>query len=191
MDEDANLASLARRARGGDGEATARLLRKLRPAIVRTTRLVVGAGSDAAEDAAQDAMLDVARQVGNLRDPELARAWALRIASRRAVRAARTERWRRRWRADEDALDRADAAEGADARGAALKRAFDALPPRQRVVAVLRLHAGLGEAEVAEILGVPVGTVKSRFNVARRRLAADLAVDGFAPQTLAPAPPRP
>jgi RNA polymerase sigma factor (sigma-70 family) len=55
-----------------------------------------------------------------------------------------------------------------------LKEAFDALPPKLRATAVLRLYVGLSESEAAEALGCPVGTVKRRLHDARLRLARDL-----------------
>ncbi len=55
-----------------------------------------------------------------------------------------------------------------------LKGAFDALPPRQRATAVLRLYVGLTEQETADALGCSVGTVKHQLHDARRALAAHL-----------------
>ena len=51
-----------------------------------------------------------------------------------------------------------------------LWQALDGLPPAQRAAAVLRLYLELPEAETAQQLGVPLGTVKSRVNAARTRL---------------------
>jgi DNA-directed RNA polymerase specialized sigma24 family protein len=75
------------------------------------------------------------------------------------------------------------AAEPSDERAAALKDAFDRLPPKLRATAVLRLYVGLSEAETAEVLGSSLGTVKSNLHDARKRLAASLGERGFAPAT--------
>jgi DNA-directed RNA polymerase specialized sigma24 family protein len=72
-----------------------------------------------------------------------------------------------------------------DDRQRALKAAFDGLPERLRTVSVLRLYAGLSESETAEILGCPVGTVKSSMHEARRRLSEALRYAGFAPVVVA------
>ena len=56
-----------------------------------------------------------------------------------------------------------------------LKAAFDALAPKQRAVAVLRLHVGLDEAETAAAVGCSVGTVKSQLHDARRSLQRSLS----------------
>jgi RNA polymerase sigma factor (sigma-70 family) len=154
---------------------------------VRTTRLIVGPGSSAAEDAAQDALVDLARKIASLRDPEAVIAWCARIATRRALRAARFERARRlrEVRAQTDV-----SGSELDGRLAALENAFDALPPRQRAVAVLRLYLGLSEAETAASLGISPGGVKSQLHEARRRLTASLAGDGYAPRVREPSPTK-
>ena len=83
---------LARGAARGDPESLAELLRELEPLVVRTVRLIVGAGSWAAEDAAQEALVDLVRGISRLRAPEAATAWALRVATTRALKVARRER---------------------------------------------------------------------------------------------------
>src|SRR5438270_3063851 len=116
-----DVADLARGAVAGDRRALEDLLAELRPSLVRTVRLVVGAGSWEAEDAAQEALLDVARAIGSLRDPDAVRQWAMRIATRRALKAARRQRLLQLGRAFDEAPE---LAVEADARTADLKRAF-------------------------------------------------------------------
>ena len=177
--DDGVLVRLARRVTGGDRDALDPLLRELRPVVVRTTRLIVGAGSPAAEDAAQEALLDVARGIGSLREPRAARAWAIRVASRRALTVARRERLTSlRQAALSDAEPGAAPEYG---RSAALKDAFDRLPPGLRATAVLRLYLGLSEVETAEALDCPLGTVKSNLHDARKKLSVTLAERGFTP----------
>lgn len=170
---------LARRACGGDAGALDELLAELRPLVVRTARLVVGAGSWAAEDAAQEALLDISRGISRLRDPAAVRTWALRVAVRRALKVARRERLLRfRNGSGVEELEEPASGEG---RAAALKEAFDGLPPRLRATAVLRLLAGLSEDETADALGCSVGAVKSNLHDARKRLAHLLSDAGYAP----------
>jgi RNA polymerase sigma factor (sigma-70 family) len=182
------LVALARRAMRGDRRALDDLLRELSPDIVRTARLVVGAGSWAAEDAAQEAMIDVIRGIQGLRDPDAVRSWALRVATARALKVARRERLLSlgRWKREVPEL----AATPVDSRLAVLKAAFDTLPARMRAAAVLRLHAGLSEAETAEALRCSVGTVKSQIHEARRRLTQSLRAEGLAPVTMPDATDR-
>jgi RNA polymerase sigma factor (sigma-70 family) len=68
-----------------------------------------------------------------------------------------------------------------EGRTAALKQAFDRLPPRLRATAVLRLQAGLSEAETAAALDCSVGTVKANLHDARKRLTRWLNDAGYAP----------
>lgn len=178
MENDA-LAHLARRASNGDRIVLEALLEELQPLVVRTTRLIVGSGSPAAEDAAQEALLDVARGIGELREPDAARAWAIRVASTRALKVARRERLMSLRRAE--LTDDLRAASPADVRASAIKDAFDRLPPALRATAVLRLYVGLSEAETAEALDCSLGTVKSNLHDARRRLIDLLAARGLAP----------
>jgi RNA polymerase sigma factor (sigma-70 family) len=173
------IVSLASRASGGDAAALNELLAELRPLVVRTARLVVGSGSWAAEDAAQEALLDMSRGISRLRDPAAVRTWALRIAIRRALKVARRERLARvRNARSVEGLQEPAPSEG---REAALKQAFDSLPPRLRATAVLRLHAGLSEDETADALGCSVGAVKSNLHDARKRLTHLLSEAGYAP----------
>src|SRR5918999_3279219 len=87
-----SIVQLARKVAAGDRASLDEFLRELQPLVVRTTRLIVGSGSPAAEDAAQEALLDVARGIGTLREPEAARSWAIRVAATRALKVARRER---------------------------------------------------------------------------------------------------
>jgi RNA polymerase sigma-70 factor, ECF subfamily len=173
------LHDLAGRASDGDQLALETLLAELRPEIVRTARLIVGSGTATAEDAAQEALLDVANGIGSLREPAAVRAWALRVATTRALRVAKRERsFARRHLVRAVDLGVSD---DQDFRMAALKCAFDALAPGARAVAVVRLFAGLSEREASEVLGCSVGTVKSQLHAARAQLAADLRRQGHTP----------
>jgi RNA polymerase sigma-70 factor (ECF subfamily) len=173
------LVLLARRAAGGDAQALEDLLRELEPLVVRAARLLVGSGSWVAEDAAQEAMLDVARGIPSLRAPEAVKTWALRVTTTRALKVARRERLLSFRRTPEIASGLV--VEPRDERAAALKEAFDRLPPKLRATAVLRLYVGLTESETADVLDCSLGTVKSNLHDARKRLAATLGERGFAP----------
>jgi RNA polymerase sigma factor (sigma-70 family) len=173
------IASLAGRANAGDSAALDELIAELRPQVVRTVRLVVGSGTWAAEDAAQEALLEISRGIGKLRDPAAVRTWALRIATRSALKVARRERLP--WWGGADGVEELQAQAPAEGRDAALKQAFDRLPARLRATAVLRLQVGLSEAETAAVLGSSVGAVKSNLHDARKRLTDMLTEAGHAP----------
>jgi RNA polymerase sigma factor (sigma-70 family) len=177
--QDDLLTDLARRAVAGDRKALDAFLRELEPLITRTVRLTVGSGSWAAEDAAQEALLDLARGIESVREPEAALSWALRVATTRALKVASRERL--------VALRRATLADveigsaPVDERSVAVKDAFDRLSPALRATAVLRLYVGLSESETAAALSCSVGTVKSNLHDARRKLTATLVERGHAP----------
>ena len=158
------------------GSSSDVVLAELRPLVVRTVRLIVGAGSTLAEDAAQEALLELSRSLPRLREGRAAPAFAARIAARVAMRAVKRER-----RFAAIGLRSPDSGWAAlsvqPVEMVELKEAFDRLPPRQRATAVLRLYVGLSEQETAAALGCSLGTVKHQLHDARRALAAYLNGD--------------
>ena len=132
-------------------------------------------GDDAeAQDATQDAFTAAWRQRGTLREPERIEAWFTRIL----VNTCR-DRLRRRARNRIQPLELAplpsiaDASEPASNRDE-LGRALGALDPDHRIVVVLRFWADLTVDDIAERLGIPAGTVKSRLHKAMRTLRSCL-----------------
>lgn len=130
-----------------------------------------------AEEVAQDAFARAFRRFGQLRDRDAFRAWLTRMTWRLAI-----DRWRsdRRRAAREQVI----AAETTDAstasvvedreRSAAVWRAIDLLPGKLRIVVVLSAIEGHGTREIATLLDIPEGTVKSRMFAARKALAEHL-----------------
>src|SRR5436305_12619901 len=92
--------------------------------------------------------------------------------------------WRRRWRGEvpTDTLpERAaadDAYAGSDRRDA-LRAALARLPKRQRAIVVLRYHEDMSEAQVADVLGISPGTVKSQASRALVKMRDDAALVGY------------
>jgi RNA polymerase sigma-70 factor (ECF subfamily) len=172
-----DLIQLARAGRRGDPAAVDRFLEAVQPLVVRAVRLVVGSGSAIAEEACQDALLDIVRGLPSLSDPERVRAWTMRIAMRRAVRAARAQRLRLRFGGAEAQIEDVGDPTAVPGRALLVHEAFAALPVRMRTVAVLRLYVGLSEQETADALGCAAGTVKSRLHGARTRLQHALDPD--------------
>jgi RNA polymerase sigma-70 factor (ECF subfamily) len=134
-----------------------------------------------AEDVAQEAFVKAYRNFHQLRDRDRFRAWLVRLTWRLAIDRQRADR-RREAReslgapkrvedlAREGSSPAADADFVANERAAQLWRAIDALPEKLRVVVVL---AGIQEhdlREVARLLDLPEGTVKSRMFLARQQL---------------------
>ena len=91
--------------------------------------------------------------------------------------------WRRRWRGEIPTMTMPDAAASdqyADVdRRHVVTYALAALPPRQRLVLVLRYHEDLSEQQVANLLGISVGTVKSQSAKALEKLRAGGSLDSY------------
>lgn len=141
-----------------------------------------------AQDAVQQAYLLAWRELPRLRDPERFEVWLHRLL----VNACYEEfRRYRRWNANVRTLP-VDAPAGPDETVSiddrdALDRAFRRLSPEHRAVVVLHHHAGMPLASIAEVAGVPVGTVKSRLHYATRILREALAVDRVESRKVRPA----
>lgn len=164
----ADDARLVGEAKGGSGGAFDELYRRYRDRVARAAYLVLG-NAESAQDVAQDAFLVAWRDLGRLRDPALFRAWVTGIAMNLCRRPALLRRLReRRTTADVSAVH-----EGIEA-GIVVREAVAALPHRMRAVVVLRYFGGFTEPEISQALAVPVGTVKSRLQRARARLATAL-----------------
>ena len=130
-----------------------------------------------AEDVAQEAVAKAYRSFAKLQDRGRFRPWLVRIAWRMAVNHRRNDA-RRACRE----LAARDLPPAADVERLVLSqefeqhlwRAVDALPERLRAVVLLSAIEGHGVREVAELLGVPAGTVKSRLHQARKLLTEKL-----------------
>ena len=177
----ADQRSQADRARQGDLGAFEELMHARIDAIYRLSFAIVGDEADA-RDATQETFIAAWRRIRELRDPERFDAWLQRIAVNSARMTLRA-RGRRRVReipagdvttlaaaADRSLPVRSDA----DLLGAALDR----LPADQRAILALHHLEGHAVAELAEILAIPAGTVKSRLHTARRALQDALAAEG-------------
>jgi len=132
-----------------------------------------------AEDVAQEAFARAYTRFHDLRDRERFRAWLVRISWRLALDRQRADRRRQRRElaaaepCPAPSPNAEDMAVAGDAR-ARLWRAVDALPHKLRVVVTLAAIEGHGLGEVACLLGLPEGTVKSRLFLARKRLSESL-----------------
>ncbi len=161
------------RAQCDDRDALERLLRSVQPPLRRYVAGLVG--SDDADDILQDVLVIVARKLYWLEQPELFRAWAFRIASRAAFRHLKK---RRRW--SESSLEEAGledvAAPEATVPADTLRELLDssALSPASRAVLVLHFQEEMPLAQVAAVLEIPIGTVKSRLAFGLKTLRKEL-----------------
>jgi RNA polymerase sigma-70 factor (ECF subfamily) len=177
--------ALARRAQAGDREAFGELVsRYMRRAYYGALGLV--GSHDDALDLSQEAFARAFRARKSL-DPERPfYTWLYAILRRLCFNFLRDRKTRARkieeaagWISGEantraEQYNPARAAELAELRSR-VSVAIDELPDRQREVLVLKEFEGLRYREIAELLGIPIGTVMSRLYSARRQLAASLA----------------
>ena len=131
-----------------------------------------------AEDAMQQALVIAWRELPSLRDPARFDAWLTRLLVHACYAEARS---RRSWSANVRLLP-IDGPAGGDAYQEIadrdqLERGFRRLPPDQRAFLVLHHYVGLSPTEIAETLGIPAGTARSRLHYAHRAMRAALEAD--------------
>jgi len=149
------------------------------PLAFRVAQGVLRNAADA-EDVAQEALLRAYRNFARLREPAKFRGWLVRITFRLALDRWRSAKRRERreaewlqpeWRAAAPTAEDVAASREFQAR---LERAMEELPEQFRLVLVLAAIEGYTLEEVAAMLGVPMGTVKSRLFFARKKLLEKL-----------------
>ncbi len=139
---------------------------------------ILGNDEDA-QDATQDALTAAWQQRRTLRDDDKLEAWLSRILINKCRDRLRARaRTRERVRPIElvvlpSVADGSRAAADRDQLG----RALEGLSPDQRIVVILRFWADLTVEAIAERLGVPVGTVKSRLHNSLKTLRSTLEAD--------------
>jgi len=168
---------LVTRAQRGDKDAFAILASARADRYLATSRRILRE-VDLAEDATQQALLAIWRDLPQLRDPARFEAWAYRLLVRSCYAEARHKRrWAPNLRVlsgeEPMAVDGLSSVVDRDQ----LERGFRRLPVDHRVVVVLRHYLDLSLDQVAEILGVPVGTATSRLHYALRGLRSALDAD--------------
>jgi RNA polymerase sigma-70 factor (ECF subfamily) len=159
---DRELAATVVAAQRGDAMAMAALVDELMPYVGRICGAIA---LEHGEDAAQNALIAVVRNLRRLEEPRALHGWVRTIATREAVRVA--SRTRVELPLEEPAVP---AAGGGDPTlGVEIRDQLERLDPEQRAVLVLRDLEGMSEQEVAALLRLPEGTVKSRLHRARAR----------------------
>lgn len=157
------------RARTGDPAALSWLLARYRPRIIRLASGMLRGRPDEAEDAAQDAFIRAFRGLSRYRSDAPFSVWLSRIAVRVCLDRRQTAHGRSEVVLSDSAADFLPAkGENPDA-VLLLNALLDELTPALRAALILREIDGLSYEETAAVLGIPVGTVRSRLNAARAR----------------------
>lgn len=163
------------RIRDGDLEALSELYERYKTQVYRTA-IAITRDARAAEDILQEAFLRVYTHADRIDETVTLGPWLYRVTTNLAYTwTTRVKRWIcslprvvEHWAASVQWSPEATAEE--HERRRILQQAIDALPPRQRIVIILYYLEGLSLKEIAYVMDVPEGTVKSRLHYARRSL---------------------
>jgi len=167
---------LVKRAQRGDRVAFAELFRRHRGDVGRLVFRMLGPTADS-EDVVQEVFLQVHRSLGEFRGQAKFTTWLHRVTVNVVLMVRRAARSRPVFSNEPVAEQEPDRGllpdEGAarHARIDAFRRLLERLPEKKRTVFVLHEIEGLPPAEIAEIVGAPVLTVRTRLFYARRELA--------------------
>ncbi len=172
------MRDLVERAQGGDREAFGALVGLISDRMYGLAARILR-DNDLAEDALQGALISAWRQLPALRDPDRFEGWVRKVLVHACYAEARR---RRSWAANVRVLP-VDGPAGTDDLVSIddrdqLDRAFRRLSVEQRAVFVLHHHEGRPLVEIADMLGIPAGTARSRLHYATRVLRAAIEADG-------------
>ena len=162
----------------GSIDALDGLARRWTPRLLRFAARVLGPSGDSAEaarDVVQETWVGAIRGLRSLRDPAQFPAWIYGIATRKCADAIRANTRRRRLdaRAAADDMGRQMASVTSEQQ-IDLTTAIQGLPPIHRAAVHLFYREDLSVEEIASVLGIPAGTVKSRLHHAREALKRQL-----------------
>lgn len=175
---------LIRKAQRGDVASFERLIRSHRSKLLRMVQTLAGNSEDA-EDALQETLLQVYRALPGFRGDSAFSTWLYRIAINRTRNWIRTQA-----RASSERFAERIAAVGAAPqprldeelvgreRRQEIRRALLKLPDHYRRAILLRHYLDMTYEEVAEVLAVPIGTVRSRLAQGRKLLMEELKARG-------------
>lgn len=172
--------ALARRFAMGDPDVIPRVVQQYSSRLFHIILRMTGSRSDA-EDVLQNAWLRIIRNAERFDAQRPLAPWLIRIAVNTCRDHLRYERIRRLFRANpaQDSTEN-DSFDVSDPRPASFSDSLDAqtllsvLSPKLRSVVVLKYYDGMTSEEIATVLGIPEGTVKSRLNLALEKMRAGL-----------------
>lgn len=164
--------------REGSREAFDKLYEKYKNPAIRTAYLITGNMADS-EDIVQETFVKVWLYIGALQNDSGFKPWMMRILARTAYRVGKKSK---REIPDEEAVERMDKPQNDTSldhviqleEAEMISAAVRALPVRLRTVVVLYYYDSFSVKEIAGMLGLMEGTVKSRLHTARRRMQSAL-----------------
>ena len=178
----------------GDLQAFDVIVRRYRDRLLNFVFRFLG-DRTAAEDVVQETFLRVFRKSGEFHASARFSTWLFTIAGNLAKsELRRRKRWRFTslgWNEDveqhieiPDERPHPDALAETEIATEAIQKAIESLPPNHRQVVILSDIQGMAYEEIAQIVGCPVGTVKSRINRGRLRLQKKLERLGYLPGSM-------
>ena len=160
---------LVMRCQAGDRESFDLLVRRWQRRLWRYARSLTGS-DDGAWDVVQETWIAIMRRLRKLSDPAWFAAWAYRITRNKAVDYCRGAGRRRRLAENLAERQRVDEKPDHESPGDAVAESLRQLPPDQRDLLTLKYGEDLSIVDIAVVLGIPAGTVKSRLHHAREQL---------------------
>jgi RNA polymerase sigma factor (sigma-70 family) len=169
---EAEIADWLARARQGDRHAFARLVRAHQSRVRLQLRRLTQGDTALADDLAQETFVQAWLHLADFRGDARLATWLHRIAMTRFLQHVRRPQLPQEWR---DAETQDTANPGHDPRAVEglerdVERALQALSEVQRLAVVHCFHLDLSHAEAAQVLGLPLGTLKSHLDRAKTRL---------------------
>jgi RNA polymerase sigma factor (sigma-70 family) len=167
----AEIADWLARARGGDRHAFARLVRLHQSRVRLQLRRLARGDAALADDLAQETFVQAWLHLDEFRGDARLATWLHRIALTRFLQHARRPRLPVEWCADAEGVpEPAHDPRPAEGLGRDVERALQSLSEIQRLAVVHCFHLDLSHAEAAQVLGLPLGTLKSHLDRAKARL---------------------
>jgi len=168
---------LVRRSQAGDEEAFAALFQKYKNLVYKTAYLMLG-DADEAEDVLQEVFIQVHKSLHTFQPTKGAfTTWLHRVTVNRCLNRRRKRRFSF-LSLDESSpssvTSRWPSSESRTVEEEAVRQAVSRLSEKQQAVVILRYYWELAYSEIAYILDIPLGTVKSRLNLALRTLRKEL-----------------
>ncbi len=181
-----NELKLIRKVAAGDQEAFCEIARANRNMVINVCFSLLN-DKERSEEVAQDVFLQIYKKAGEFKGKSKLSTWIYRIAVNRALNARRRDQFfkkreiiRQKTSVDPDYL-KAPQSDSPDSRleteeiRAAIRKALDYLPEKQRTVIILHKIEGMSSKEIAQILGISLSSAEARIHRAKINLKKKLS----------------
>ncbi len=169
------VTDLIERTLAGDPHAFEQIFERYKNLVYKAAYLILQ-DVDEAEDALQETFLKVYRSLGSYQPAKAAfSTWIYRITVNQCLNQRSKKRLRPDWMSQERSVEAESASESVPFESSiseqqALQQALRSLSAKLRVVLILRFFLDLSYADIAQVLDIPLGTVKSRLNLGLKEI---------------------